>query len=188
MARERNRLSGAKEVLAYPAGSTAETCKSYIVVSQHIAVHIKKAILMNFNSLRKRALIVAFGLLALPSAALADGANDHSNHRFFMPESAQSSEGFASYQMIDGAVPVSQDECRYLEMNIPGYSCEVALADYASLSDSYEVPEGVDYLFWEQNVWMSDDGLADFQGDPDAGVVPPMPSDAPQWPVGYTPY
>lgn len=173
---------------AYPAGSTIETCKSYIVVSQHIAVHIKKEILMIFNSLRKRALIVAFGLLALPSAALADGANDHSNHRFFMPENAQSSEGFASYQMIEGAAPVSLDECRLLEMNIPGYNCEVALADFASFSDPYEVPEGVDYLFWEQNVWMFDDGFADFQGDPDAGMDPSMPSDVPQLPVGYTAY
>lgn len=112
---------------------------------------------MLFHSLRKTLLIGAtIAALALPSAAAAADELT-TNHQISLPEQ-QWSEGDLVSSEADPPVlaGLSPEECRFLELNIPEYDCQLTLAQWAAVDveTPYPAPPpGVDYLFWEQNVW-----------------------------------
>jgi hypothetical protein len=119
---------------------------------------------MLFHSVRKMLLIgAAVAALAVPGIAAADHdlTTSHDNHR------ARDVRSIDMAAVVDAESPVlselSNDDCRFLEMNIPGYACEMSLAQWAAVDamNPYPAPPaGVDYLFWEQNVWELADGGA----------------------------
>jgi hypothetical protein len=110
---------------------------------------------MSLKRLRKPILAATLALLAIPGVALAGDDID-------------ADEPYARYAGAEQAPYISQAECFYLEMNIPGYDCAEPLGRFAGQPDLPEKPDGVDYKFWEDNVW-------EFQGadDEGAGGTPP---------------
>lgn len=105
---------------------------------------------MLLQHLRKPVLAAALALLALPGAALATDDNGSPHAKSVPPPAGQT---------------VSNETCAYLEINIPGYSCTITLAQYAGQQGLPEKPDGVDYRFWEENVWELQGDVAEAPGD-----------------------
>ena len=96
---------------------------------------------MLFTHLRKLLLIAGFALLVTPSVALA---ND---------------DQMARYQIVFIDPPATYEDCVFLEWNIPGFDCHDPVARIQELDPRLlPPPPGVDYLFWEQNVWELESG------------------------------
>jgi hypothetical protein len=62
----------------------------------------------------------------------------------------------------------SSEDCSFLEMNIPEYNCDQTLAEWAAVDDDAfpAPPPGVDFLFWEMNVYEMESGDADYSWIP----------------------
>ena len=113
---------------------------------------------MLFYKLR-RIFLVGAALAALSITGIAAADHDSvTDHGYIQKhEPLQASDGGQKSQFtLLSFSGVSPEECRFFEMNIPGYQCDLTLAQWAAVEDSPTYPpppEGVDYLYWEQNVW-----------------------------------
>jgi hypothetical protein len=95
--------------------------------------------------------------LAIPAIAAADHdlATDHG---LYSPQEKWQPDVDVQASRLTLVVfsGLSPEACRFYEMNIPEYECDMTLAQWAAAGDApfYPAPpEGVDYRFWEQNVW-----------------------------------
>lgn len=85
----------------------------------------------------------------------------------------------------------SSEGCSFLEMNVPGYDCNQTLAEWAAvdIDDPYPAPPaGVDYLFWEMNVYVMERGDADYSWIPTPPEVVEEADDLPFPMDGFTAY
>lgn len=85
----------------------------------------------------------------------------------------------ASAQNAGSSTFMERDLCLFLEQNIAEYDCGVELP---------AAPDGVDHLFWEQNVLNFTDLSAAFAGNADPQPVFPGPDDVEQQSSGVTSY
>jgi len=84
-----------------------------------------------------------------------------------------------------------RDLCLFLEENIADYDCGVSLAEYAgeaARSELLPAPDGVDYLFWEENVWNFVESGATFEGEEDPQSLFPEADDVAQQGSGAVNY
>jgi len=122
---------------------------------------------MLFYKLRRIFLIgAALAALSITGIAAADhdSITDHGSFQQGkdMPPPAEAQASRLTLLSFSG---VSPEECRFYEMNIPGYQCDLTLAQWAAVGDTPTyppAPEGVDYLYWEQNVWEMGGSLSSY--------------------------
>ena len=120
--------------------------------------------------------------LAMPAAASATN-DDHSAHRYYSDEMAHVRGYVAESRQLEPTALMPQDQCRVLEENIAEYNCAVPLAEYASdaaRSELLPAPDGVDNLFWEENVWNFVESGATFEGEEDPQSLFPSQDDVEQ--------
>lgn len=97
----------------------------------------------------------------------------------------------ASAQTGESSPFISRDACLFLEENIEYYDCNVSIAQWAGGAELVELlaaPDGVDHLFWEQNVLNFADLSAAFAGNADPQPVFPGPDDVEQQSSGVANY
>lgn len=123
-----------------------------------------------FAAVRKYLLIgAALAALAIPAVTTAE-ANKKTDNEFYWPQTSQTE----SVEVVNVENPTAltgqpYQDCLFLEMNIPDYTCGVTLAEWAAVED-IEIypapPAGVDYLFWEMNVWALEGADAEYSWIP----------------------
>jgi hypothetical protein len=97
----------------------------------------------------------------------------------------------ASAQSAGSETSMPRDLCLFLEENIADYDCGVSLAQWAGDADQIQLapaPDGVDYLFWEENVLNFAVSGPTFEGNEDPQSLFPEADDVAQQGAGVVNY